>query len=326
MDDLKVSQKYKEFKELKQAKCEELASGYTPEKRRYEIVMIVLFLSFFTFSCLQILSIMKGILTKEFIFTFKSNAIYYSNLVLFGTSFSALIAGMICADFFSGMVHWFADSYFTKDALILGALIRSFREHHVDQQAITRHDVIESNGDNCMLGNLIFVFGRLPIISMWWTISIFSIFSSSSQNAPKSISIISYSLLVFITSFSFWIALTNQIHKWAHQFSVPPFVKFLQDYRIILHRHDHRVHHTNPFDRYYCITTGWLNPVLQFIYFWRILEFIISVFTFNHLVPREDDQKWTSHMQILETMSGVEDDSFIKSSSSLEVEKHSKQE
>ena len=65
---------------------------------------------------------------------------------------AAFLSGFIMADWVSGFVHWLGDTWGRTDMPILGAaLIRPFREHHVDQKAITRHDYIETNGSNCMI-------------------------------------------------------------------------------------------------------------------------------------------------------------------------------
>ena len=67
--------------------------------------------------------------------------------------------------------------------------------------------------------------------------------------------------------FTFLILLTNQFHKWSHLEDPPAWVALLQRTRLILSPVQHEVHHTPPFDRYYCITTGWMNPPLDWIGF-----------------------------------------------------------
>jgi len=45
---------------------------------------------------------------------------------------------------------------------------------------------------------------------------------------------------------------------------------------LILSPEHHAIHHAAPQDKYYCITVGWMNPVLERLRFFRILEAIIG--------------------------------------------------
>ncbi len=228
-------------------------SEYTQRQRWIETVCLLIFLA-----------LTLGLLTK---------LVWSLSLQNSWVLFAGFLTGIIAADFVSGFVHWAADTWGTSEWPIVGpSLIRSFREHHVDQAAITRHDFVETNGASSMV--------CIPVTGLAFLIPL------NQDN------IWAYFATSFILFFSLFILLTNQIHKWSHSRQVPMIVKRLQDWGLILSGPHHRVHHTPPFEHYYCITTGWLNPILTGIRFFRTAEAIITKVTGAQ--PREDDQRLLS--------------------------------
>jgi len=205
-----------------------------------------------------------------------SNLVYLlkqSNLTSFSSLFivlSACFLGMLTADFLSGLAHWGADSYGSINLWIIGpAFIRPFREHHIDPTSITRHDFVETNGDNFTL--------PLPFLSLL----LYKLQNPSFYNQ--------YSFFCwYLFMLGLLVSFTNQIHKWSHTYyGLPRVVVFLQNVGVILGRREHRRHHVAPHETHFCITTGWLNNPLEKINFWRRLENLIEFLTGNK--PRIDD-------------------------------------
>lgn len=231
-----------------------LAGGYTKEKRCLEIFSVV---SYILLSCIVLFFLCKNFKLVEI-----------RSIVL------AIVAGILVADFSSGFVHWAADTWGSISIPIVGkAFIRPFREHHVDPTAITRHDLIETNGDNCLL--------TLP--GLCYMSYRYLTLDQETIQASYGTDCFLFTLAVFVT-------LTNQIHKWSHTyFGLPFWVQKLQDWHIILPQKHHRIHHVSH-DNYFCITTGWLNYPLEVIRFWACLEWIIEKTT--GAKPRSDDSEW----------------------------------
>lgn len=181
----------------------------------------------------------------------------------------ALFAGYVAADFASGLIHWGFDRYGTVTTPVVGAnFIAPFREHHVDPKGITRHDFVETNGNNCIATAPVLVLAHLlPLGEATWAL-------------------MAAGLLASLTLFVFG---TNQFHKWSHEDKPPALVDFLQRAHLILGREHHDVHHSPPFDKYYCITTGWLNPLLTKVRFFERVE--AAIFRLTGHRAGEDDAK-----------------------------------
>ncbi|XP_050501980.1 plasmanylethanolamine desaturase isoform X1 [Diabrotica virgifera virgifera] len=235
--------------------AQELANLYSKGKRTQEVICVGI--------CLTLMVI-------NFVFI-----VYYIHLEKLSTILVAAFCGIVTADFGSGLVHWAADTWGSVELLYIGKnFLRPFREHHIDPTSITRHDFIETNGDNFMV--------TIPFLGrMVWD------FLTLSKEDVQ----IRFTWNCYIFLLAIFVAMTNQIHKWSHTyFDLPSWVIFLQEYRIILPRRHHRIHHVAPHETYFCITTGWLNWPLEKLRFWSTLEIIIEMCT--GCKPRADDFKW----------------------------------
>jgi sterol desaturase/sphingolipid hydroxylase (fatty acid hydroxylase superfamily) len=154
--------------------------------------------------------------------------------------------GYIAADIVSGVVHWFCDTFFHEDTPIIGrAFIHPFREHHVDPLAITRHDFLEVNGNNCL--------AMLPLL-----VAVLILGSPPVGEAVPALFWQSAALGFALATFA-----TNQFHKWAHQERPSAAVRWLQGTGVVLSPAHHKLHHSAPYRQAFCITAGWLDPLLD---------------------------------------------------------------
>lgn len=165
--------------------------------------------------------------------------------------------GILCADFVTGAVHWACDTWGSERTPLLGqALIRSFREHHRLPRAMLGHDWIEVNGSAATAAALAWaIFTLAPAVPRL-------------EMAPFA--------HAFFWALASVAPLGNQLHRWAHTRVPPRPVRWLQRARLVLSPGPHARHHRAPHTAAYCIATGWANPLLDAVGFWRGLERCIA--------------------------------------------------
>jgi len=189
----------------------------------------------------------------------------------------AIPLGVLGGDFVSGIVHWAADTYCSEDTPVVGpSLVKPFRMHHVYPRDICTHNLFETVGNVTILA--------VPILSvclcLLWLIP---------ESGLLAFVVICVALMAAAT------VATNQFHKWAHQESPSAFARWLQRKRLVLEPLHHKLHHTEPFNMHYCITNGWLNPLLNKLKFFRRLEATLHLLGIETAKAR--DAKTSDHRQ-----------------------------
>lgn len=157
----------------------------------------------------------------------------------------ALPLGLLGADLTSGLVHWACDTFFDEDTPVIGrALIEPFRQHHRDPLEMTRKGFLRVSRANLFIMS----FG---LAVTWWR--------------EDGLTGDCHSLLAHAGWFWYAcaVSVTNQLHMWAHAERVPRPVHRLQALHLVVSPSHHVRHHRLPFRRAYCVTTGWLNPLLD---------------------------------------------------------------
>jgi len=166
----------------------------------------------------------------------------------------AALAGICVADLATGATHWLFDRFFDEATPGLGpVLVRPFREHHRDPTAIVRHGFLEVSGNNA-----------LALCPVLW---------AATPLAPRFGEELAETLgLGFVLAGVGAAFVTNQIHRWAHAERAPRPVRWLQRHAWILPPAHHARHHRGAHDRAYCVTTGWMNPVVDGLGLFRSME------------------------------------------------------
>ena len=128
----------------------------------------------------------------------------------------AIPLGIVGGDLVSGLVHWFADTYFSEDTPIIGrSLVKPFRLHHAYPRDICAHNTVVTLGNSCIIAVPALIF---CLYLLWLK-------PESSWPAFKAL---------FVTLLAAATVATNQFHKWAHQENPSALVRWLQHKRLVL--------------------------------------------------------------------------------------------
>lgn len=159
------------------------------------------------------------------------------------------VACILLADFLTGLGHWFEDTYSLPTWPILGRLIAEPNiNHHLNPQEMA---------PTFLSRNWFQLVPACLFLLILWQISC-----------------LNWQVTVVIS----FLALGNETHAWCHLRNRNPLVRFLQEMGIAISVKNHNVHHKDPYTKAYCTLTNWVNPIVDRLYVWTLLEKIIAFF------------------------------------------------
>ena len=176
-----------------------------------------------------------------------------------------ILLGALLADLISGIVHWFEDTYGDPNWPIIGPTVMLPNIlHHEDPLKFTKAPLLKRTRG--VLG-VAFIVGGIFSLCGWLNVMTIT------------------ALLVGV--------MANEVHRWAHlkPAEVPKIVRALQQAKIIQTAQHHWAHHRNGYNTHYCSITNMLNPTLDGLRIFRIIEGIVE--GLFGVSPRTDREAYT---------------------------------
>lgn len=159
-----------------------------------------------------------------------------------------VLAGLLLADFLTGLIHWFEDRYGNPKWPFIGEAITANHEHHIKPRAFLSGSFWNRNKE-VLIGTVI-ILGLFAMISAINLMTVSAVLSGF---------------------------FANEVHGAAHKFPRENtiWVRVLQRLGLMQSFQHHACHHRGRKDCHYCVMTNYVNPVLDAIGFFRGLEWII---------------------------------------------------
>ncbi len=171
-----------------------------------------------------------------------------------------LIVLILLLDLISGIVHWAEDTFWNESTPIIGKwLVIPNELHHRDPSAFVKNTWLQSSWDLLLVG--LIVLGIAAMLGeMTWQL-----------------------LVIFLVGVN-----ANQIHKWNHSplNDVPKIILTLQNIKLLQNRNHHLSHHSGEKNTAYCVITPFVNPIMDRLGFFRLLDQIFLKLI--HSSRRED--------------------------------------
>ena len=152
---------------------------------------------------------------------------------------------VLVVDFLSGVVHWLFDTRVQPGTSLLGRAAVNFLDHHVHPRRSAEVGFAATTWRVAMYLSLPLMVTALLLPADW-----------------------TQAWLFWLGALSLVVA---QTHKEAHKQRPLVFVRVLQRCHLSLPPYAHQRHHRHH-EQAYCVFTGWWNPLLDEIGFWRKLE------------------------------------------------------